>query len=114
MQIPEEGGERGRTRERERVREREGERQRERQSERERERAHLSWTAPGSSPASPREGSAPSSDIPLNAGGDGEWDDPANLPKACMAGERIFIERMTSDRKLEASGEGSKCRNYGT
>ena len=25
-------------------------------------------------------------------------------------GERIFIKLMTSDRKLEASREGSKCR----
>jgi len=28
--------------------------------------------------------------------------------------ERIFIELMTSDRKLKASREGSKWRNYGT
>ena len=29
-------------------------------------------------------------------------------------GERIFIELMTSDRKLKASREDSKGRNYGT
>ena len=28
--------------------------------------------------------------------------------------ERIFIEFMTSDCKVEASREGSKCRNYET
>jgi hypothetical protein len=29
-------------------------------------------------------------------------------------GERIFIELMTSDRKVKASTEGSKSRNDGT
>ena len=28
--------------------------------------------------------------------------------------ERIFVELTTSDRKLKASREGSKLRNYGT
>ena len=28
--------------------------------------------------------------------------------------ERIFVELTTSDRKLEASREGSKCRIFGT
>ena len=27
---------------------------------------------------------------------------------SCSRGERIFVERMTSDRKLKASREGSK------
>ena len=36
------------------------------------------------------------------------------LPEATLTGERIFIELMTSDRKLKASREGSECRNYGT
>ena len=39
---------------------------------------------------------------------------PATLVQcSCDGTERIFIELMTSDRKLKASREGSKCRIYG-
>ena len=33
--------------------------------------------------------------------------------KILSAKERIFIERMTSDRQLKASREGSKCQSGG-
>ena len=36
------------------------------------------------------------------------------VPDADSGREKIFIDLMTSDRKLEASREGSKARFYGT
>jgi len=53
-----------------------------------------------------RKGSRPSCTDPLPVAA-------ATAPTACSR-ERIFIELMTSDRKLKASIEGSKWRIYGT
>ena len=79
-----------------------------REIQKRRKHQHLSWSALESFSPPPREGSVPSSEIPFNASGDGGCDAPANLPTACITGERIFIELMTSDRKLpvRAQNEG--------